>query len=314
MILSLMSWIKPMKNNAEENLAKKKWDDAHNKKNFKKRFAMAHPEVSKFINTNYLNMGQPLSILKPYAKLPVDNALELACGRGDFSIRLVREGIARNVDAYDISDTAVDAARRNALNAGIESLQFHTADVNKIELEEDKYDLVCFSQSLHHIEELEHVFEQIAKALKKDGLLFVNDYVGPSRMQWTDKQMALMNEILEILPKSYRKLLSGDMGYRGEYKKEVHRTPVEIYLKVDPSEGVRSAEILPVAKRYFKIIDERPLAGTIHYELLRGIVHNFDVNSEKDTALLKMILLLEKELISNGVINSDFECFVARNL
>lgn len=313
MFLSLIKRIKPRKSSSELNPVKKKWDDAHSKKNYKMRFAMSHPQVEEYIQTNYLDGGQPLSILKPYAKLPVDNALELACGRGDFSIRLVREGIAKNVDAYDISETAVDDARKNALSAGIESLKFHAADVNKIELEEDKYDLVCFRQSLHHIEELEHVFEQISKTLKKDGLLFVNDYVGPSRMQWTDRQMAIMNDILEVLPKSYRKLLSGDMGYRGEYKQQVHRTPVEIYLRVDPSEGVRSAEILPVAKQYFKIIDERPLAGTIHYELLRGIIHNFEVDSEKDMALLRMILLLEKELISNGVIDSDFKCFVAKH-
>ena len=156
------------------------------------------------------------------------------------------------------------------------------------------------------------MFEQITHTLKPGGYFFVNDYVGPSRMQWTDKQLELMNEILAILPAHYRLLLDGNLGYLGTHKETVHRTPVEIYLKVDPSEGVRSAEILPLAKEYFDVLDVRSLGGTIHYELLRGIIHNFDVNDEKDMALLEMILLLERKLLENNVIDADFKCFVAK--
>lgn len=299
-------------NNIEVNLAKKKWDDAHTKSNYKVRFAMSHPVVIKYLNNNYLGGEVPLSLLKTYLDAPVDRALELACGRGDLALSMAVNGYAKHVDALDVSDIAVVDAQKKASAKGLQNVNFKVADVNIIELEPNTYDLIYFNQSLHHIEALEHVYEQVSHALKPDGIFYVNDYVGPSRMQWSDKQLEIMNEILSILPENYRKLLTGDLGYQGTHKEKVHRTPVEIYLKVDPSEGVRSAEILPLAKKYFNVIDERPLAGTIHYELLRGIIHNFDINNEKDTALLEMILKMEQMLITNNVIRSDFMFFVAK--
>ena len=292
---------------------KNKWDEAHNKTNFKMRFAMSHPVVKQYIKNNYLGGKEgPFEILKQYLNTPVERALELACGRGDFAIEMVTTGYAKHIDALDVSDVAVEDARRKAAIEGLENVNFEIADVNSVELPPDTYDLVYFRQSLHHIEALEHVFEQITHTLREGGIFFINDYVGPSRMQWTDKQLEIMNEILAILPERYRVLLGGDLGYPGTHKVTVHRTPVETYLKVDPSEGVRSAEIISLAKGYFDVLDERSLGGTIHYELLRGIVHNFDVNDEKDTVLLEMILLLERMLLENNVVDADFKCFVAK--
>jgi ubiquinone/menaquinone biosynthesis C-methylase UbiE len=292
--------------------AKTKWDDAHSKANYKMRFAMSHPVVRKYVNKNYLGGGMPLSVLKSHIDDPVDRALELACGRGDLALAMIENGYAKHVDAIDVSDAAVVDAQNRASAKGLQSVNFKVADVNTIELEPNTYDLIYFSQSLHHIEALEHVYEQVSHELKSDGIFYVNDYVGPSRMQWSDKQLEIMNEILSILPEHYRELLTGDLGYQGTHKEKVHRTPVAIYLKVDPSEGVRSAEILPLVKKYFDVIDERPWGGTLHYELLRGIIHNFDINNENDTAILEMILKMEQLLITNNVIGSDFMCFVAK--
>ena len=295
--------------------AKRKWNEAHSQTNYKMRFAKSHPVVSQYLKENYLNYlggDGALGILKQHLNTPVDRALELACGRGDLALGLVKAGFAKHIDAFDVSDTAVEDARRKATENGLQNVNFEVVDVNSVELPVDTYDLVYFNQSLHHIEALEHVYEQIAHSLKAGGIFFVNDYVGPSRMQWTDKQLEIMNEVLAVLPERYRVLLDGNLGYKGTLKDTVHRTPVEVYLKVDPSEGVRSAEIIPLAKEYFDVLDERSLGGTIHYELLRGIIHNFDVNNEQDMALLEMILLLERMLLENNVIDADFKYFIAK--
>ena len=295
--------------------AKNKWNKAHSTSNYKIRFAKSHPLVSQYLKENYLNYlggDGAFGILKQHINAPVERALELACGRGDLALGLVKAGFAKHIDAFDVSDIAVKEAREKAAAKGLQNVNFEVVDVNSVDLPPDTYDLVYFNQSLHHIEALEHVFEQITHTLKPGGYFFVNDYVGPSRMQWTDQQLELMNEILAILPAHYRLLLDRNLGYLGTHKETVHRTPVEIYLKVDPSEGVRSAEILPLAKEYFDVLDVRSLGGTIHYELLRGIIHNFDVNDEKDMALLEMILLLERKLLENNVIDADFKCFVAK--
>lgn len=83
-------------------------------------------------------------------------------------------------------------------------------------------------------------------------------------------------------------------------------------MKIDPSEGVRSGEILPLAKEQFDIVEIRPMGCSIIHELLFEIIHNFDENSEYDSALLRLICLMESLLIREGVIESDFACFVAK--
>lgn len=274
---------------------------------------MSHPVVSRFVHDTYLGGTRPLGLLKRYLpNPPVSRGLELACGRGDLALGIASGRFVEQMDAYDVSDQAIAKAREKAKTRGIANIRFHVADVNRISLGEEAYDLILFSQSLHHIENLEHVYGEVNKALKPEGIFFVSDYMGPSRMQWTDLQLQAINEILKILPTHHRRLLSQELGYPGTHKEVVQRVPVATYLRVDPSEGVRSADILPLAREYFEIVEEHPLGGTVNYELLRGIIHNFDADDEKDVAILKLILLLERLLIEGNVIDSDFKCFIAR--
>ena len=299
--------------NNEVSLARTKWDSAHRRANPRAQFAMSHPVVSDYIHGTYLGGARPLGLLKKHlSKTPISRGLELACGRGDLALGIASAGFVKHVDAFDVSEQAVALANEKAAKRGLTNIKFNVADVNQIELPENTYDLVIFSQSLHHIENLEHVYKEINKSLTSDGAFFVSDYVGPSRMQWTDTQLHIMNEILSVLPEEYRCLLSSELGYHGTHKNFVRRVPVATYLKSDPSEGVRSADILPLAREYFEIIEEHSLGGTINYELLRGIAHNFDENDEKDATILRLILLLEKLLIEANLIDSDFKCFIAR--
>ncbi len=89
----------------------------------------------------------------------------------------------------------------------------------------------------------------------------------------------------------------------------VARTKIEDFLRVDPSEGVRSGEIVPLARERFDVFDFRPMGCSVVYELLLEIIHNFD---ENDQALLRLICLLERLLVRDGAVASDFACFAAR--
>lgn len=293
--------------------AREKWNAAHGSTDNRAQYAMSHPVVSAYVHDIYLGGKRPFGFLmKHLPKAQVSRGLELACGRGDLSLRIASAGVVGHIDAYDVSDQAIAKAREKASAREISNVTFLVEDVNEITLPEDTYDFVICSQSLHHIENLEHVYAEISKSLVPDGIFYVSDYMGPSRMQWTDAQLHVINEILRILPAEFRRLLAEGLGYTGTHKEVVQRVPVETYLQIDPSEGVRSAEILPLARRYFDIVEERATGGTISYELLRGIIHNFDANDDKDATILRLVLLLEKLLIEHGAIDSDFKFFVAR--
>lgn len=80
----------------------------------------------------------------------------------------------------------------------------------------------------------------------------------------------------------------------------------------DPSEAIRSAEILPTLKLYFDIVDYKPYDGAILHTLLSGLAGNFDEYSPADTALLKTIALFEEALEETGALGSDFAAIVGK--
>jgi 2-polyprenyl-3-methyl-5-hydroxy-6-metoxy-1,4-benzoquinol methylase len=81
---------------------------------------------------------------------------------------------------------------------------------------------------------------------------------------------------------------------------------------VDPSEAVRSAEMLPLLRRYFQVAELRPLGGTILQFLLADISGNFqDANGEP---WLQVLFAIEDALIECGDLQSDFAYVVATPL
>ncbi|MEP0708071.1 class I SAM-dependent methyltransferase [Parvibaculum sp.] len=292
--------------------AAEKWNKAHVVPNFRRRFVNHIPWVRNYIHFLYLNNETPFSILKrELGSTPVDDALELAGGRGDFSLALLTSGLARNVRMVDLSESAAKIAREKADSQGISGFVVETGDVNDLRIGE-KYDLVTFSQSLHHIFALEHILGEVRRALKPGGLFYVSDYIGPTRMQWTDAQLKYMNDLLALMPEELRAQINPDGSDAPSPKTSVKRISLETFERVDPSEAVRSADIDRAIRETFDVVDFYPMGGTISYELYRTIAHNFDVADRSVQALLKTVLYFEHDLISRGVLNSDFGLYLCR--
>jgi hypothetical protein len=81
---------------------------------------------------------------------------------------------------------------------------------------------------------------------------------------------------------------------------------------LDPSEAVRSVEILPLLQRYFELVEFKPLGGSILQFLLADIAGNFQ--DETGQRLLKMLFVIEDALLASGDLQSDFAYVVARPL
>ena len=163
------------------------------------------------------------------------------------------------------------------------------------------------AQVLHHVDDLEHLFDQVAASLRPDGLFVVNEYVGPARFQWLDKTQDLMNRILELLPEEYK------VNPRNGFVKErIDRAPPEEIARVDPSESIRSDEIPELLRSRFDVLYHADFGGTINQFLLADIAANFHEDDVKDVALLDLISLLEEVLVAERVIPSDFAFFVLR--
>jgi SAM-dependent methyltransferase len=138
-----------------------------------------------------------------------------------------------------VAPGAIEKARAAAERAGLLHVRYSVADGNELTLEPGLYDVAFGVHSIHHIERLERVFEQVARSLRTGGLFFMNEFVGPTRFQWSDRQLEVVNGLLRAIPAPFRR-----STVSGERKEQVPRPSVAEMIAADPSEAVRSAEIL----------------------------------------------------------------------
>ena len=234
----------------------------------------------------------------------VKRALSLGCGGGNLERALIMLDAADSIDAFDASPASVEYAKQAAIDAGLDTRIFYEVrDINVIELPANSYDFVVIKMALHHFEGIEHVYEQISRALVPGGVFMFNEFIGPSRFQWTDLQVKLMNDLLELLPPSILEAMP---------IKEILRPTVEQMLEMDPTEAVRSAEIIPLLERYFEIIEFKPYGGTLLHFLLHHVMPLLNLEDEKDLSILRLIFYIEETLIKHDVLSSDFAYVVSR--
>ena len=238
----------------------------------------------------------------------VGRALSIGCSSGFSDRTAVTVGLCRAMDCLDVSPGAIALAEERARAAGLSGLSYRVADVNGEQLPPETYDLVLFAQSLHHMEALEHVLDQVRRTLRSRGWLVLNEYIGPSRLQWTDEQLAIVNELLAVLPERLRQL--GGPG--GEVRHRIGRVPLGDFAVGDPSEAVRSAEIVPLVSERFEVVERRDFGGTILYPLLYRLTDNFDPANETENAILRLLIAFEDLVLAQRILPSDFTLIVAR--
>src|SRR5262245_7239723 len=221
--------------------------------------------------------------------------LSVGCGTGLLERDAVAKSLCERVEGVDFSPEAIAEARRGAEEAGlVRRLDYRVEDFNAIRLAPRRYDIVFFHGSLHHVRNVERVLEQTRAALKPGGLLFVDEYMGPSRSEWADEMWGFARSAFDALPEDLK-----------------NRPELAIPLPMDdPSESVRSSAILPACRRLFEILEDRPYGGNV----LWFVFPCLDVARlrEDRTDALSRLIALEDHLLTRGWVDSYFRVIVAR--
>jgi SAM-dependent methyltransferase len=79
----------------------------------------------------------------------------------------------------------------------------------------------------------------------------------------------------------------------------------------DPSESVRSSEILPVFEMFFEVLEYRPYRGALLQMLLADIVGNF-IGGPQLEGYVSVIAEFEDILTESGMFSDDFDVIVGR--
>lgn len=214
-----------------------------------------------------------------------ESGVSLGCGEGALERAVIVQGLCRSMVGLDLSGEAVKSAAEQAEQAGIDSIRYRRADMNHLAFEDsDAFEIAFFHQSIHHVDALEHCLGTVARTLPADGFLYLDEYVGPSRDQWAPELIAAAQAVFDELPTA------------------VKRRP-RLELPVDwrdPSEAIRSAEIVPVVEEHFEIIEKRDYGGN-----LLAVIHPWldlgSCDADARNAVLAQLLDAEDALLADGV-------------
>jgi ubiquinone/menaquinone biosynthesis C-methylase UbiE len=220
--------------------------------------------------------------------------------------KLHETNVFSEIVVMDIAKGLLEQQQKKALAENLTNIIYKQTDFNDFILNENEFDYINAFGTIHHIENLEHFFSQVQKGLKKEGIMIIREYVGPNYLQYTDEQLALVNSLLKLLPDELKYLQN-----RKDIKNIENRISKKELMQLDPTESVRSADLVKVMNDYFEVIEFHKTGGTILHPLLNGIAGNFDSDPRGDKVLQELINI-EKSLINSNLLPSDFVYIVAK--
>lgn len=282
-------------------------------------------------------------------RLPLAHCLSLGCGTGQMERRLAVAGAFVTCDALDIAPGSIARAAQQAQVAGynirytvqdINQVQLPVSHYDAIWSSGATHHFEClehiFAQvtaalkpgGLFVLNEyvgpsrfqfgprqqavIQACFDLLPAAYRKLTPAAGGQFAPLDRgVGWVTRRVwdkLLDGDLLETVWRRTQKAWSRRAG--GQVLKTTINLPTARSVQaVDPSEAVRSAEILPLLQHHFSIVELKPLGGSILQFLLAGIAGNF--MDEAGQRLLEMLFAIEDTLITNGDLASDFVYIVA---
>lgn len=245
-----------------------------------------HPRVRAWINRRV--SGDPamwpigsLAQVVP-ERLPIARALSIGCGVGNLERSLVELDYATSVTGVDESAEAIGDARARAAKAGFGDRIRYLVDDGRAALSRERdLDAVFFHASLHHFARVGDLLEHVYRALRPGGILYVDEYVGPSRDEWTLARLARLN--LE-----YRRL-----PWRA-HRARIVRAPVS---EKDPTEALESSRIPREVAARFRVLSRRDYGGN----LLFVIYPNLRRPGPEFESAIESLISREDALADRGV-------------
>lgn len=212
------------------------------------------------------------------------HGLSLGCGDGALERDVRRKEICRTVVGIDLSEEALDRAKLLAREEELGGIEYRPADFNQLDFRGERFDILFFHQALHHVANLESCLDACQEALTDQGLVYCDEYVGPSRAEWSRGLMAEAEAVYQSLPRSIRR--QRRLGLPVDWR--------------DPSEAIRSSEILAMISERFEIVEKRDYGGNLlaliypHLDLSR-------VDEAQREDVLTQLIHSEQQLLSTGL-------------
>jgi SAM-dependent methyltransferase len=242
-----------------------------------------------------LNRDNPLNLKTALARhgLAPRTGLSLGCGSGRAERAFLKQGICERFIGVDVAEAAIAEAREQARIAGL-PLEYLCQDLNRIDLGDVRVDLVVCQTILHHVLELERVFDAIERALAPGGVFYVHDYIGETQFQFSDERLRWFNAVMQALPEDLR---------ASRLRKIVPATIArpEPGKLVSPFEAIRSGEIRGLLFDRFEVLECQERTTILDRIVPTGSRRAY-LRNEHTRAIFELLFLLDKALLEGGVL------------
>jgi len=233
------------------------------------------------------------------AAVPAPHALSLRSSDARLEAALVR-GAGACARVTGLEDDEQRAQRANAgVSASLrEQIHFQQASLLAWSPEEP-LGAVIARNVLHRQHDLDGALDRVEQLLAPGGLVFVDEFVGPSRFQWTDTQLEAINRLLASLPDE---LLVEVGAGKGQHKRAVVRPNLANHAAANPDEVVCSDRIVAGLDARFERVEVHLYGGALYHQLFTRIMGNFAAQPE----LVRVLMELDALLTDLGVLSSDY--------
>ena len=287
-----------------------RWNDGRFTQNLGGMVWTASPIVRQYLHRLVSGSPEcdwPTWVRAKHLPQDVNRLLVLGCGSGWLERALAQKAGIGEITACDLARDRVQAAEQTARQEGLGRIRYQVCNLEAETLPEGPFDAIFANDVLHHITDLEGIYGRIHEALTPEGKLLFNEYVGPNRFQYSDARMELINRYFRLIPDHLR----FNPYWGGLFWSRFRTDPAKL-IADDPTEAVRSEDVLPLARKFFEVEAEYPYGGGLLNPLLYEIIGNFDEQNPYDSRLLQVLCDAEDRLTRSRLIEPDFSVFVGR--
>jgi hypothetical protein len=154
-----------------------------------------------------------------------------------------------------------------------------------------KYSVVIAKDTLHHVLELEHLFDAVHEGLEQDGVFLTTDMIGRNgHMRWPEA-LEIIQAIWKFIPDHYK---------TNHQLKRVEKEYDNWDCSKTGFEGIRAQDILPLLVEKFTFRGFLGFGNLPDIFIERGFGHNLNVDNPHDTGFIDFLECLNSLLIDLG--------------
>jgi SAM-dependent methyltransferase len=222
--------------------------------------------------------------------------LSIGSGNCDLELEISRKLVEQGhkdfvIECLDLNQDMLERGTNAVNDAGLgDCFVFTRADFNKWN-PTAKYGIVLANQSLHHVLNLEGLFDSVKQSLEPDGLFLISDMIGRNgHMRWPEA-MKRLEPFWDQLPESYR---------YNQLIKRHEQQYINHDCSTDGFEGIRAQDILPLLLERFNFDFFFPFGNMIFVFIDRPFGHNFDADAEWDRDFIDRVHAQDEAYFISG--------------